>query len=92
MSRYKGAMTKAAIDRGWPHQVMLSAEQHRKDFVAINTFGAGLSLCARGHTFMRNDHYRNVFCFAVEADADVFRERFNGERIDPKKRPKWPGR
>jgi hypothetical protein len=33
----------------------------------------------------------NVFCFAERAHAEQFRERFGGEFIDPKDRPKWPG-
>jgi hypothetical protein len=27
-----------------------------------------------------------VFCFAEAPDADLFRERFSGERFDPKER------
>ena len=30
----------------------------------------------------------NVFCFAERAHAEQFRERFGGEFIDPKDRPK----
>jgi hypothetical protein len=32
-----------------------------------------------------------VFCFAERSHAEQFRDRFGGEFIDPKSRPKWPG-
>jgi hypothetical protein len=32
----------------------------------------------------------NVFCFAEREHAELFRERFGGEFIDPKDRLKWP--
>jgi hypothetical protein len=32
-----------------------------------------------------------VFCFAERDHAEKFRDRFGGEFIDPKGRPKWPG-
>jgi hypothetical protein len=31
------------------------------------------------------------FCFADRAHAEQFYERFGGEFIEPKPRPKWPG-
>jgi hypothetical protein len=34
----------------------------------------------------------NVFCFADRELAEKFRERFGGELLDPKDRPKWPGK
>ena len=45
------------------------------------------SLCPRGHFFYRNGADMNVFGFAKREHA----ERFGGEFIDPKDRPKWPG-
>jgi hypothetical protein len=33
----------------------------------------------------------NVFCFAERSHAEQFHQRFGGEFIDPKSRPKWPG-
>jgi hypothetical protein len=54
--------------------------------VTIHLFCEGLSLCPRGHSFYRDGTDMNVYCF-----AERFRERFGGELIDPKDRPKWPG-
>ena len=85
-------VTKARIDRDWPHQVALPAfrctgSQHN-DHAA---FCGDLSLCPRGHWFYRDGHDFKVFCFADPEHARQFCERFGGEVMDPKTRPKWPG-
>ena len=61
------------------------------NYVTIRLFCKDLSLCDRGHSFYRDGMDMNVFCFAERAHAEQFRERFGGEFIDPKDRPKWPG-
>ena len=88
----KGELSKGTVDRQWPHQVAL-----RADFVAgrnypiIHEFCLPLSLCRRGHFFYRDGIGFSVYCFADRAHAEQFRERFSGEFIDPRDRPKWPG-
>jgi hypothetical protein len=47
-------------------------------------FGRALSVCPRGHTVRRDNTTYSVFCFADPSHADLFRERFRGERFDPK--------
>ena len=59
--------------------------------LTIRLICEGLSLCDRGHTFYSDGTDFNVFCFAGREDAEQFRDRFGGEFIDPKDRPKWPG-
>jgi hypothetical protein len=59
--------------------------------VTIRLFSECLSLCPRTHSFRRDDTDMLVFCFAQRAHAESFRDRFGGEFIDPKDRPKWPG-
>ena len=88
----RGELSKAAIDRHWPHQVALPAYRCTGgNFVTIHLFCVDLSLCPRGHSFYRDGMDMNVFCFAERAHAELFQERFGGEFIDPKDRPKWPG-
>jgi hypothetical protein len=88
----KGELSKATIDRNWPHQVALpAAHSSGANHVTIRLFCEGLSLCTRGHAFRRGDIDMNVFCFAERPDAEQFQERFGGEFIDPIDRPKWPG-
>jgi hypothetical protein len=64
----------------------LMAAQHP----AIRAFCEGLSLCRRGHTFVRDSQYINVLCFADPEHAQRIASEFGGEMIDPKDRPRWP--
>lgn len=92
MVRRKGEFSKLQLDSGWPHQVALAAALTTdKTHEALCAFCKDLSLAPRGHVFVRNGEYVNVWCFAVEEDARKFIERFGGEMIDPKFRPRWPG-
>ena len=91
MSR-KGELSRAEIDRGWPYQVALPAEATvGARYDVVHGFCKGLSLCLRRHTFNRNGEWMTVFCFAEKEHAEQFRDRFAGEIIDPKERPRWPG-
>jgi hypothetical protein len=89
----KGELSKGMIDRQWPHQVALPACRCTgHNYVTIRLFCEGLSLCPLGHCFRRDTTDFNVFCFAQREDAQAFQVRFGGEFIDPKDRPRWPGR
>ena len=88
----KGELSNGTMDRQWPHQVALPATRCTgHNYVTIRLFCDGLSLCPRTHSFRRADTDMLVFCFAERTHAEQFRERFGGEFIDPKSRPKWPG-
>jgi hypothetical protein len=87
MNRRKGEHTGARIDREWPYQVALLAEQVAgKNYVVARDFCRDLSLCPRGHAVRREGIEYHVFCFANPVHADLFREKFMGERFDPKDR------
>ena len=89
----KGEFSKATIDREWPHQVALAASQCTgHNYVTIRLFCEGLSLCPRGHFFYRDGVGFSVFCFAQKEHAEQFQARVGGEFIEPKDRPRWPGR
>ena len=88
----KGELTKATIDRQWPHQVALPAYQCRgHQYVTLHLFCEALSLCPRGHSFYRDDVEMIVFCFAELEHAEKFSLRFGGEFFAPADRPRWPG-
>ena len=48
------------------------------------------SRCARAATHSRGDTDMTVFCFADRTHAEQFQDRFGGEFMDPKDRPRWP--
>jgi hypothetical protein len=90
----KGELSKARMDREWPHQVALPAYRCLgHNYLTIHFFchGEGLSLCTRRHSYRHNDVDMTVFCFAKREHAEQFRDRFGGDFLDPKDRPKWPG-
>lgn len=87
MSRRKGELSPAAIDRGWPYQVALRADECRgTHYRTLHAFCLRLSLCWRGHSVRYEDEWWQVFCFAEKAHAEAFRDRFGGEHFEPKDR------
>src|SRR5215467_12605248 len=69
----KGELSKARMDRQWPHQVALPAYRCLgHNFLTIHFFcqGERLSLCTRRHTYRHNDVDMTVFCFAQRDHAE----------------------
>ena len=89
MSRRKGEMTMADIDRGWPHQVALPERlSYREHWKPQYEFCQQLSLCVRGHCFYRDGEHWNVKCFAEREHAERFMAQFGGEYMTPRTRPR----
>jgi hypothetical protein len=93
MVRRKGEMSTFQVDNRWPFQVALaqSVTTGRK-LDEVYEFCKDLSLCQRGHCFVRGTEYIKVWCFAEQGDAQKFIERFGGEMIAVEDRPRWPGK
>ena len=80
----KGELNKAAIHRGWPHQVAIPASDViGAGFHPRMEFAGSMSVCKRWHTFRRDDRDFIVLCFAEKADAERYVERFGGEYTTP---------
>lgn len=76
----KGELSKAAINRDWPHQVALSAEYVRgRQYIILHRFCRGLSVCPRHRSFRRDDKEYVVYCFSERSDAQYFAMHFDGE-------------
>jgi hypothetical protein len=60
---------------------VLPAQVLGKNYTVTHDFCRDLSLCTRGHSVRREWIEYHVFCFAVAAHAELFRERFGGERF-----------
>jgi hypothetical protein len=92
----KGELTKAAIDRGWPRQVALATPIPHLGDLHDFCHAERLSLCQRTTGFYREVGCEVIwyacFCFADRADAEKFQARFGGEFVNPRDRPRWPGR
>jgi hypothetical protein len=85
--RRRGELPAAAIDRGWPHQVVLPARMcERGGYNEIHEFCRDLTLCSRGHALYHDGEWFHVYCFKEPADAQKFLERFGAEKFDPAER------
>jgi hypothetical protein len=86
----KGELSKAMMDRQWPHQVALPAYRCLgHSYLTIRFFceGEGLSLCPRTRSLRRGGQDTLLFCFADRAHAEQFWGRFGGEFLDAKAGP-----
>jgi hypothetical protein len=79
----KGEITLPEIKRKWPYHVALSADKVRgaRNSEIVWSFAAALSAGPRPYSLHRADGDLVVFCFAQLEDADMFCERFGGERL-----------
>lgn len=85
--RRKGELSPSRVDREWPHQIVLKANDCRgQQYDVIHKFCADLSLCPRGHSFVQGDEWMKVFCFAEKAHAERFHAEFGGDWFDPTRR------
>jgi hypothetical protein len=84
MSRPRGELTTAKLDRDWPHHVALPAEKVRglTNSETVRGFAKTLSVAPLTYLVRRGDAAAFViFCFKTLEDAQVFAERFGGERL-----------
>jgi hypothetical protein len=87
VTRRKGEYSKSRLNREFPHQVILPADRCTgANGAAMDNFCTNLALGPRHHSLFYEDRWHLVYCFANAAHADLFRERFGGESLNPEAR------
>ena len=77
-------MSRARIDREWPHQIALPAEFVRgKNCIIVERFCRGLSVCQRKQNYWRDRKEYIAYCFSERCDAEYVQMHFGGEFVDP---------
>lgn len=85
MGKRRSELTHRVIDKGWPHQIALPQDRvSGRPFNGILQFCSILSIAPRGRSFVRDDEWYVVFCFADKEDADLFQRRYGGVPFDGK--------
>jgi hypothetical protein len=89
MNRRKGEITVPDIKRHWPHHVALSAEKVRglRNSELVWSFARELSAAPRPYAVHNGSGDLVVFCFTKPEDAQMFADRFGGERLPGPRRP-----
>ncbi len=80
----KGELTKARINRDWPHQLALPVEVATgKNYTILDRFCRGLSVCPRQQHYWRDGVEHIAYCFRERSDAEYVQMYFGGEFVDP---------
>lgn len=87
VTKRKGELTKAQIDRDYPHQVIILAREVSGPQGGVTAmFMANVNVAPRTHSVFKDDEWHTVYCFEDESHADQFIALFGGARFDPKTR------
>jgi hypothetical protein len=79
-------LTDGQILRRWPHRVAFPAEAVLGTKYSMAMYGLARTLggAPRPCRLRRDDRDLVVFCFARAESAQMFSERFGGERLGPR--------
>ena len=73
--RRKGELSPNMVDRDWPHQIMVPAEDVMLgNYDRAQAFCADLSLAPRGHSIFKDDKWHRVFALPSESTPSASRQ------------------
>lgn len=79
MSRRKGELSKAGVDRDWPWQVPVKADTVSARHAEITAAADALGACKRNGSIVIHGAWHVVFCFADEPSALSFAATWSAE-------------
>jgi hypothetical protein len=86
MTRARGQPTRSSIDREYPHQVIVPAEDvGGKHLAMVEAFHAQLDVLARSRSVFNDDRWYQIYCFREAHQARGFQAIFGGEIIQAAK-------
>ena len=86
MTRARGQPSRAAINREFPHQVIVPAKSvSGRELDRVIAFHDKVSVPVKSQSEFQNDQWYAIYCFAEKEHALAFRLAFGGKLSD---RPK----
>ena len=83
MTRARGQPPRAAINREFPHQVLLLADSVRgHELERVIAFHDKLLVPVKSRSAFQNDQWYAIYCFAEKEHALAFRLAFGGKLFD----------
>jgi hypothetical protein len=80
MSRARGQPSRSSIDREYPHQVIVPADDvGGKHLPMVEVFHAQIDAPKRSRSVFNNDRWYEIYCFKEPYQARGFQAIFGGE-------------
>ena len=85
MTRARGQLSRTLLNREYPHQVLVLAENMRSENVdKVIDFHAKLGIPTKNRSIRKDDAWYSPYCFADPDHAKLFRAMFGGEAVTPR--------
>jgi hypothetical protein len=85
MTRARGPLSRTLVNREYPHQVLVRAENvGGKMLDKVTDFHVKLGIPTKSRSIRKDDACYSLYCFADRKHAELFRVMFGGEVIQVK--------
>jgi hypothetical protein len=82
MTRARGQPPRTLLDRKYPHQILVLAENvHGKTLDKVSDFHAKLGITRKSRSERKDDACYSLYCFADREHAKLFQAMFGGELL-----------
>jgi hypothetical protein len=82
MTRARGQLSRALLNREYPHQVLVQAKNvGGKTLDNVSDFHAKLGITTKRLSIRKDDAWYSLYCFADREHAKLFQIMFDGEVV-----------